>query len=192
MGYHIPKSLEDALEVLAGTGARIIAGGTDVYPAMGDGPPPIDMMDITRLDALRGIDRDGEGWRIGAATSWSEIIKAELPAAFCGLKEAARQVGGWQIQNAGTVAGNICNASPAADGVPPLLTLDATVEIMSASGARRVALSDFITGVRQTDLRPGEIVSALHIPEVSRMARGHFEKLGARKYLLISVRWWPP
>lgn len=187
MGYHVPTSLGDALEVLAGTKAKIIAGGTDVYPAMGDGPAPTEFLDITRLDALRGITRAGSGWRIGAATRWSDIVQADLPPAFDGLKTAARQVGGWQIQNAGTVAGNICNASPAADGVPPLLTLDAEVEISSATATRRIALSQFITGVRQTDLRPGEMVTALHIPPFPENSESRFIKLGARKYLVISI-----
>ena len=187
MGYHVPSSLPHALDIAAETQAVILAGGTDVFPALGDGPAPEEVLDISRLPELRGITRKADGWRIGAATRWSEVIKADLPACFDGVKLAAKEVGAWQIQNAGTVAGNICNASPAADGVPPLLTLNAQVELASANGTRQVALSDFITGVRQTDLRTGEIVTALVIPDVPGAAHSHFLKLGARKYLVISI-----
>jgi len=92
-----------------------------------------------------------------------------------------------QIQNAGTLAGNLCNASPAADGVPPLLALDAAVEVASAAGSRRLALADFITGVRQTALERGEMVTALHIPRGAGAGTSAFLKLGSRKHLVISI-----
>jgi CO/xanthine dehydrogenase FAD-binding subunit len=106
---------------------------------------------------------------------------------FDGLKQAAREVGGRQIQNAGTIAGNICNASPAADGVPALLALDAEVELASRDGARRLPLASFITGVRTTARQPGELVVALHVPRSRAEARSAFLKLGARRYLVISI-----
>ena len=92
-----------------------------------------------------------------------------------------------QIQNAGTVAGNVCNASPAADGVPALLALDAAVETASAAGSRTLPLAEFIAGPRKTALRPGEIVAAIQIPSPRAAAHSHFVKLGARKYLVISI-----
>ena len=92
-----------------------------------------------------------------------------------------------QIQNAGTLAGNLCNASPAADGVPALLVLDAEVELASAAGTRRLALADFILGNRKTARRPGELVTAVRIPKASAAGRSHFVKLGARRYLVISI-----
>ena len=106
---------------------------------------------------------------------------------FDGLKLAAREVGSRQIQNAGTIAGTLCNASPAADGVPPFLTLDAEVELASLSGSRRIPLASFITGVRQVDLKHGEIVVALHVPKAPDGLSGSFAKLGSRKYLVISI-----
>ncbi len=96
-------------------------------------------------------------------------------------------MGSLQIQNRGTIAGNLCNASPAADGVPPLLALDASVEITSASGIRVLPLSSFITGYRSTALRAGELVSAIIVPKPAASARSAFVKLGARKYLVISI-----
>src|SRR5690606_7295406 len=113
---------------------------TDILPARRQGQPPGDILDVTRLPDLRGIARDPHGWRIGAATTWAEIAAAPLPPAFDALQQAAREVGAVQIQNAATIAGNICNASPAADGVPPLLVLEAEVELVSPAGRRRLML----------------------------------------------------
>ena len=185
--YFVPESLGEALDILARGGVSPIAGGTDFYPALGPGGPRQSLLDVTRISGMRGISRDLHGWRIGAATRWSDIASAELPPAFDGLKAAAREVGSRQIQNAGTVAGNICNASPAADGVPPLLTLETEVEIAGVSGHRRVGLGEFVTGVRQVALVPGEMVVALRVPDAPARARAGFSKLGSRAYLVISI-----
>ncbi len=96
-------------------------------------------------------------------------------------------MGGAQIQNAGTVAGNICNASPAADGIPPLLALDAQVELASANGSRRVALAGFVMGNRRTACGPEELVTAVLVPKWGPAARATFLKLGSRRYLVISI-----
>jgi len=110
-----------------------------------------------------------------------------LPRVFDGLKLAAREVGGLQIQNAGTVAGNICNASPAADGIPALLALEAEVELSALDGVRRLPLSGFVTGARTTRCRPDELMTAILIPTWGRTARATFLKLGARRYMVISI-----
>jgi CO/xanthine dehydrogenase FAD-binding subunit len=187
MVFTAPDTLNNALQQLADGRTKIVAGCTDYFPALGAGPAPAAILDVSGLRGLRGIARNGDVWTIGAATTWSDIIKAELPPAFDGLRAAACEVGSVQIQNAGTVAGNLCNASPAADGVPPLLTLGARVEMRSLAGARTVALSDFITGVRRTDLRADELVTAIHVPAAPDGARGHFVKLGARRQMVISI-----
>lgn len=187
LAYLTPTSAAEALAYLSETRAHIIAGCTDFYPNLQQGHVPENILDITRLDGFRGIARTAQGWRIGAATSWSDVLRAPLPPAFDALKLAAREVGSIQIQNRGTVAGNICNASPAADGVPPLLALDAEVEIISQAGKRVLPLGNFITGVRQTDLRRDEMVSAILIPQVSSAAKSAFLKLGSRAYLVISI-----
>jgi CO/xanthine dehydrogenase FAD-binding subunit len=124
---------------------------------------------------------------LGATTTWSELLAADLPPLFDGLKQAARQVGGRQIQNAGTLAGNLCNASPAADGVPPLLALDAEVELASRAATRRLPLAQFITGNRCTALAADELLVAIHVPQPRYEARSAFLKLGARRYLVISI-----
>jgi CO/xanthine dehydrogenase FAD-binding subunit len=185
--YLRPVGLEEALAALAGRSLAVLAGGTDFYPARVGQPLREDVLDITRLTALRGIGREAGMWRIGALTTWSEILREPLPALFDGLKLAAREVGGMQIQNAGTLGGNICNASPAADGAPCLLALEAEVELASERGRRRLPLAGFLAGGRQTARQPDELVTAFLIPERSGRACSTFLKLGARRYLVISI-----
>ncbi len=185
--YLRPAELSQALDALGATPLTIVAGGTDFYPARVGRALDDDVLDITDVVALRGIALDGEHYRIGALARWSELIAADLPPCFDGLKLAAREIGGVQIQNAGTVCGNLCNASPAADGVPPLLTLDAEVEIASSGGLRRVPLGRFVTGNRRTVLARGEMVTGVLVPARQAAARSTFVKLGARKYLVISI-----
>ncbi|MBN9090977.1 MAG: FAD binding domain-containing protein [Reyranella sp.] len=184
--YLRPTSLDEALQALARPWT-VLAGGTDFYPARIGRTIDEPVLDISAIADLRGISEGPEGWRLGAATTWSALIEAPLPPLFDGLKQAAREVGGRQIQNAGTLAGNLCNASPAADGVPPLLVLGAEIELAGRAGARRLPLAAFITGNRRTALAPGELVVAIHVPKPSRPARSGFLKLGARRYLVISI-----
>ena len=185
--YLRPTKLDEALAALATNRLTVLAGGTDYYPARVGKPIDDDILDISAIADLRGIRDAGSHWRIGATTTWSDLAQAELPPFFDGLKAAARQVGGAQIQNAGTVAGNLCNASPAADGVPPLLTLDARVELADTAGSTSLALADFILGNRKTALRPGQLLTAILVPKPAHAARSHFLKLGAREYLVVSI-----
>lgn len=190
--YHRPSSLEEALAIRAAGPVTVLAGGTDVYPAkaaragwgdMRNG----DILDISAIPGLRGIAEEPGAWRIGALSTWTDIIRADLPAQFDGLKRAAREVGGVQIQNRGTLAGNICTASPAGDGAPNLLALDASVELAAAAGRRFVPMAAFIDGYRHTQCRADEVVTAIVVPKRKDGTRGHFLKLGARKYLVISI-----
>lgn len=188
--YARPRALDEALTLRA-AGAQILAGGTDFYP-MRVGRPLYDrdvacILDLTAIPALRGIAEEEAGYRLGALTSWTEIAEHPLPAEFYCLQAAAREVGGRQIQNRGTIGGNLCNASPAADGVPALMSLGADVELLSRAGSRRLPLSDFILGSRKIALRPDEILSAILVPKPRGQAHSTFLKLGARKYLVISI-----
>ncbi len=188
MAYSQPSLLPDALGLLKQAGTRVIAGGTDFYPALRAGQQPDNLLDVTRIDGFSDIGQTEGAIRIGAAVTWSDVVKADLPPAFDALKQAAREVGSLQIQNAGTVVGNICNASPAADGVPPLLTLNAKVELASAErGARFLPLGEFIRGVRQTALKEDELVTAIIVPKIPAGMTSGFEKLGSRRYLVISI-----
>lgn len=185
--YERPGGLASALALLALRPWRLLAGGTDLYPATAERGLSGGVLDLTGLAELRCITLSRDGLRVGACVRWAEIAGASLPPALAALQEAAREVGGRQIQNAGTIGGNLCNASPAADGVPPLLALDAEVELASATGVRRMALADFVTGPRQTALQPGEMLAAVVVPRTGLMGRSRFVKLGARKYLVISI-----
>ncbi len=187
MPYLTPTNHEEAFSFLENNNPRIVAGCTDYFPSLRQGQIHDDLLDVSRINGMRGVTKTDTGWRIGAATTWTDIVRAALPPAFDALKQAALEVGSLQIQNQGTVAGNICNASPAADGVPPLMALGAEVEVGSSEGSRRVALSDFIKGVRRIDLNPGEMVVAIHIPDIPTMSTSAFYKLGSRKHLVISI-----
>ncbi len=185
--YLRPTSQSEALAALAQGRLTVLAGGTDYYPARVGKALADDTLDLSAIASLRGIREEADHWRIGAATTWSDIIAAELPPLFDGLKQAACEIGGVQIQNAGTIGGNLCNASPAADGVPPLLALDARVEIADASGSAEVALAGFIRGNRKTLLRPDQLLTAILVPKPAHAARSRFLKLGAREYLVVSI-----
>lgn len=185
--YHRPATLDAALALLADGVPRVAAGCTDLFPATERKVLPGPILDISAITELRGVRAGSEGVSIGATTTWADLSAMELPPAFDGLKRAAREVGARQIQARGTLAGNLCNASPAADGVPPLLTLDAEVELVSLRGTRRLALSEFLTGPRQTARAPDEMVTCVHIPVEATAGKSFFWKLGARKYLVISI-----
>lgn len=185
--YARPADFPEALRLLAEPDARVLAGGTDLFPAADAGPLKGRFIDVTVLPELRAIEVEDKRVRIGAAVTWSDLAKAPLPSAFDALKVAAREIGGVQIQNRATLAGNLCNASPAADGVPPLLILDAEVELISIRGRRRMPLGEFITGNRCTALERGEVMSAILVPRPAPAARSSFLKLGARRYLVISI-----
>ena len=188
---------------------KIVAGSTDVYPSKvsqrtWQGGMTEGWLDISAIDELAAMEETSEHWRIGAMVTWSDFIAASLPEMFTGLKQAAREVGGQQIQNRATLVGNLCNASPAADGVPPLLCLDASVELASTEGQRLLALSDFLKGNRKTARRADELVTAIIVPKHSASQSpwpstqtpvtnqggtftSSFYKLGSRRYLVISI-----
>ncbi len=184
--YFRPRTVSEAVDLLADGKGRVLAGGTDFYPQLGDRVVDFPVIDITAIPDLRGIAVLETHIRIGACTTWSEIAVHEMPHACRALQLAAREVGAKQIQNTGTIAGNLCNASPAADGVPPLLALNAQIEITGSSGVTRVPLSDFIVGYRKTSLPADALVTAIVIPR-DIAGPSSFLKLGARTYLVISI-----
>jgi CO/xanthine dehydrogenase FAD-binding subunit len=187
--YVRPSSLAEAMQVRARAESRILCGGTDFYTALGTAQPKGTIIDLTRIRELNGITMGPSEIRIGACTSWAKLQATALPPSFDALKAAGREVGSIQIQNRATIGGNLCNASPAADGVPPLLALDAEVELVSERSTRQLPLNEFILGNRRTALRPEEILSSIIVP--IKMGSGSevstFAKLGARHYLVISI-----
>ncbi len=182
-----PTTLEEAVHALAESHGTILSGGTDFFPALVDRPMTGAVIDISGVEEIKGIRTAEEYIHIGGRTTWSEIATAPLPRGFAGLKAAALEVGGKQIQNLGTIAGNLCNASPAADGVPALLALDAEVTLASVAGTRSVPLGEFLVGNRRTTRRRDEILIRITIPRRLENSASTFLKLGSRRYLVISI-----
>jgi len=176
-----PRSLGDALKMLRDEGPLVpLAGCTDLYVALNFGTlRPTRFLNLWNLDTLRGIETRGPALRIGALTTYTDImtsaaIRRRLPM----LAAAAREIGGVQIQNRGTIGGNVANASPAGDTLPVLLAADAMVVLRSAAGTRRVPMTSFYTGYRQSVARPDELIVSFEIPAVR--GRQWFRKVGTR------------
>ena len=193
-GWRRPQGLDEALACLRDGRWTVLAGGTDLYAGTERAALAGPVLDISAIGALRGLQwqpaREAGGarvLRIGALATWSDLIAARLPPQLDALTLAAREVGGVQIQNRGTVGGNLCNASPAADGTVALLALDAEVELASAAGARTMTLAQFAQGVRRTALARDELLVAVRVPVPGNGARSTFLKLGHRRYLVISI-----
>jgi carbon-monoxide dehydrogenase medium subunit len=183
-----PQTLEEALSVMAEGRHRPLAGGTDLMVQLAADvvEPPEAILDLSRLAELRGIGYDGYEVSIGALTTYTElrhspVIRARLPA----LAEAAATIGAAQIQNRGTIGGNVCNASPAGDTLPVLLAVDAAFDLGSARDARTVAASAFWVAYRQTALRPDELLLRIRFP-VERARHTRFRKVGTRQAQAIS------
>ena len=185
-----PKTLPEAylrLQELNGR-ARLLAGGTDLMVQLHDhlGVAPA-YLNIWSLNELRGIEEVDDHLRLGALTTHTQMIKSPLVKQFCPiLIEAAKTVGGVQIQNRGTLGGNIVNASPAGDTLPILAACEAQLELGSHRGIRVVAFNEFYTGYRQTILAPDELVVAVRLPKISPNAKLFFQKVGSRQALVIS------
>ena len=181
-----PRTLDEALTILAEDGPRTpLAGCTDVFVNLHFGTMPARrFLNLWALDELRGITADGT-LRIGALTTYAELIRSEavndwLPA----LVAASREVGGAQIQNRGTLAGNVANGSPAGDSLPVLAVADAVIVLRSVTGERRVPLTELYTGYRATVIRPDELIVAIEVPRVE--GKQWFRKVGTRAAQAIS------
>jgi CO/xanthine dehydrogenase FAD-binding subunit len=182
-----PRSLGDALAMLRDEESVMpLAGCTDVYVSLNFGTlKPTRFMNLWRLNELRGIDRHDGRLRIGALTTYTELIRSPLVnRALPMLVMAAREIGGRQIQHRGTIGGNVANASPAGDTLPVLAVADAAVELRSASGTREVPFRSFYTGYRQTVARPDEVIAAFYIAPVA--GTQWFRKVGTRAAQAIS------
>jgi CO/xanthine dehydrogenase FAD-binding subunit len=175
MRYEAPETLDAASKLLAnadGT-ARVLAGGTDLLVQMRAGRvAPTLLVDIKHIPELRSIAPDSGGWRIGAAVTGMELIEHEpFAAAWPGIVEAVRMIGSVQVKGRATLAGNLCNASPAADGVPALIAADALVTLVGPGGRREVPIEQIAIGPGRTSLLAGEIlVSFLFPPRPPRSA----------------------
>jgi len=189
--FYRPTDLPTALQLKAdfGSAARFIAGGTDIIVDLERGRQPhCALIDISGLAELRTIQAEAGGLRLGGAVTHADLLaNAEVKAQAAILVQAAIEVGAPQIRNRSSLAGNLVTASPAADTVPPLLALNATVELASVRGSRQLLVRDFITGFRKVALADDEIVRSIFIPSAEATRRGVFLKLGLRKAQAISV-----
>jgi len=183
-----PGSLAEALRMMRDDAPLTpLAGCTDLYVLLNFGTlEPRRFIDVGRLDELKRIDmRDDGGLRIGAGASYSSIARSpEVQRALPMLVAAAREIGGIQIQNRGTLGGNIANGSPAGDTLPVLAAAEATIVLRSATGERAVPFSDFYVGYRRTVMRPDELIVAIDVPRVE--GRQWFRKVGTRAAQAIS------
>jgi CO/xanthine dehydrogenase FAD-binding subunit len=180
------SSLDEALAILREEPRMPVAGATDVYVAVNFGTlEPKQLLDIWALDELRGISLRGGTVVIGALATYTSLIRSPIIAERLPmLVEASRLVGGPQIQNRGTVGGNIANASPAGDSLPVFSAVDAVVVLRSADGERRVPFGDFYTGYRATVKKPDELIVAVEIAPVE--GKQWFRKVGTRAAQAIS------
>lgn len=182
-----PASLEQALRMLHEQGPLTpLAGGTDIYVNLQFGTArETRYIDLSRLNALRGIDRSGDILRIGALATYTEISHSPDVARVSPiLQSAAREIGGIQIQNRATLGGNIANGSPAGDTLPVLAVADAILVLASVTGESRVPFNSFYTGYRKSVLRPDELIIAVEISAVE--GRQYFRKVGTRAAQAIS------
>ena len=188
--YYQPKSLNDALELLAKSDRKLrpLAGGTDIVPEMGKGELEADgLVDLSKIPGIRRISTDGTAITLGSLATFSKVDSSPLIRAKATLlAEAAAAVGSPQIRCLGTVGGNIANASPAADTVTAMVTLNAKAKVESSSGSRTVLVSDLLCGVGKTNILPHEIITEItfKIPPIG--SKTGFIKLGRRKALAIA------
>jgi CO/xanthine dehydrogenase FAD-binding subunit len=182
-----PQSLEEALRLKAERPDAVpIAGGTDVMVALNfDRLRPGALIDLNRVPELRGWSRDNGTVRLAAGLTYTEAMQEPLASLLPALAEASRTVGSPQIRNRGTIGGNLGTASPAGDALPPLLVEEAEVELASVRGTRRLALTDFLVGVKRSALEGDELVTAVLVQPAG--AAQTFMKVGPRNAMVIAV-----
>jgi len=192
--YAAPTRLAEALELLREGGVTILAGGTDLMPQSHAGKVRFGrvLMNVRRVSELAGIERDASAVRIGALVTIQELLESRLVRERLPLlAEAADRFASEQVRNAGTVGGNVCNASPAGDTLVPLLVLDAEVELArkpnGAIESRRLPLAQFLVGPGRTRRAPDELLTAIVVPAPPPGFVAHFHKHGTRPALDIST-----
>jgi len=167
MRYEAPQSVEAAVDLLAGAeGAFVLAGGTDLLVKLrSEMLEPDLVVDIKRIAGMKEITPEDGGWRIGAAVSGAEMGEhAGLVADWPGVVEAAGLIGSTQVQGRATLAGNLCNASPAADSVPAMVAANARVRVVGLQGTRDIAVIDVPESPGKTTLESGEFIASVFLP----------------------------
>ena len=186
-----PQTLDEALDALHqnDSSLKIVAGGSDVIVQLRDGIiKPDKLLNILSLKELRYIRCTDDRIHIGALTTYRDIIHNEITQEHGWvLVEAARQIGAVQLQNTATIGGNLGNASPAGDSLPPLYALDAVVITRNKSGRREVPIEEFFVGYRKTALKHGELIEEVYFDALGPNDRGAYVKLGLREANAISI-----
>lgn len=183
-----PQTVEEALALLGEKpSAKLLAGGTDLVIALRERQSTADaIIDITGIGALREIREEGDTLHIGAAATFTEVQYSDLVRKYCpALCEAASQMGAVQVRNLATLGGNVANAATAADGIPPLLCMDAVAVVRSANAERILPVSEVVTGINKNSLAAGEMITQFRITAKPGCVKV-FEKIGRRKALAIS------
>ena len=186
----VPASLVEALGILASEPGSWIpmAGGTDLMVLLQAGRLKGGrFLDLSRIEELRGISEDGEGLRLGALTTFSELLECSaVREHYPNLARSARATGALAIQNRGTLGGNIANASPAADSSPSLLAYGAELELVSTRGRRRVPYEAFHLGYKRMDLAPDELLAGIRVPRPAEAGFHFHRKVGTRRAQALS------
>jgi CO/xanthine dehydrogenase FAD-binding subunit len=182
------KELSEAYKILSQEPVKVLAGGTDLMVLYNSGTSlPKKVLDIWQLDELRSISEENDHLKIGALCTYSQLINDERVKRFApSLVSASRTIGAVQIQNRGTIGGNIVNGSPAGDSLPVLAAFDARLEIGSVEGIRQVAFNEFYKGYRQTVLSNNELLLNILLPKQKENAKADFYKVGTRAAQAIS------
>ena len=187
MSVLLPTGLDEALDALArDPGATVLAGGTDLVVEVNAGRRPLhSVIALRAVDELRRVEVTDVSVTLGAGVTFTRLLADDVAWRAPALAQAARTVGSPQIRNAGTIGGNLATASPAGDALPVLVALDATVELASAGGRRRLPVREFLTGPKRTSLGPSELIVSVTIPVVT--GGQEFRKLGVRNAMVIAV-----
>lgn len=192
MRYHAVESFEDAVRIAASSRGttRFLAGGTDVLVQLRAGlVQPDDLIDLKKINGVKDITRRADGgWDIGAAVSGAELgAHAALCRDWPGVVEGMRLVGSTQVQGRATLTGNLCNGSPAADSVPGLVAAGATATLIGPEGTRTIPVAEIPKGPGRTNLKPGEVIKAIHLPPCGANAGDAYLRFIPRTEMDIAV-----
>lgn len=189
--YAAPDTLDKATSLLAeyGSRARILAGGTDILVQMREGKRTADMVvDVKHIGELMAVELNGHGLRVGASVPCYRLYEdAAVKDAYPALTDAARIIGGWQIQSRASVGGNLCNSSPAADSIPPLIVHQAIAEIASKTGRREVPVVEFCTAPGRNVMKDGELLVSLKLPAPAPHSSSAYLRFIPRNEMDIAV-----
>lgn len=189
--YEAPTTTDAAIALLAGASGptRILAGGTDVLVQLhADMIEPEVVVDIKRIPGLKGVAREAGGWRFGAGATGMELMDHEgFAKAWPGVIDGVKLIGSMQVKGRATVAGNLCNGSPAADSVPPMMASGAIASIVGPNGKREVAVADIPAGPGRTTLAKGEIVTSFFLPDPPPHSGGAYLRFTPRTEMDIAV-----